>query len=120
MAYSFSERLDKLGARRKELDFESVTIRRDLVGTPDVEASLSRMEAAEYSAGGVTQHNFIVFTFDVADYAFSGVASLPNHGDEIERSNGEIYRVVSMGDSPPFSYTTSTKKRISVVAQHFE
>ena len=54
---------------------------------------------------------------DTEDLIANGLG-LPVTGDEVIRADGTVFRLVSMaGDNPPYTFTTSTRKRIRLHAE---
>jgi hypothetical protein len=120
MVYRFHDRLAHVGERMTEVS-ELVTLRRGAESTTDVPAFLILQRAEELIPGvSVTRVEFQDFTIDAADYQIGAVAVIPQAGDQIERANGEVYRVSSRGtDQPPFKYTTSDRTRFRIQADRF-
>ena len=82
----------------------------------DLTASLGRTDMQELMPGvAVTQIRYQDFIIDAVDLDFGAGAIKPEVGDEIERKNGQIFRVISLGDDvPPFDYVTATAKRMRI------
>ena len=83
---------------------------------PTLDVCLGRTDTQEIVPGiAVTQVRYQDFLANVSDLTFGGVLFFPKIGDELERQNGEQYRVVSLGsDSPPYEFITLTKKRVRI------
>lgn len=121
MPYNLTSRLDLLGVRMKDLNPDplgTVKVRKEdgseVVG---VVASLGRTEAEDFSPAGaiMARAEMQDFIFDCADLDFGSGPELPGFGWEVERANGEVFRVVGMGDTtPPFEYITASRLRIRV------
>jgi len=114
MVYDFQERLNTLGDRFKEVNFETMTLIRGPDITTGIKASPVLMEAEEIIPGVViTRLEMQDWFIDVADYAISGTPVIPKAGDVLENeTTKEQFRVSSMGsDEPPYRYATSDRLR---------
>lgn len=115
MPYDFQSRLRHAGDRFKDMG-ESMTLRRDGEADAEVTCFPILMKGEEVIPGvAVTRLEFQDWGIDAADYDFGGGATAPQHGDELERANGDVFRVVSMGsDEPPFQFVDSNRTRLLV------
>lgn len=118
MPYNAQDRLDTQGPRMAEVNNDPaglVTIR-DLTTGHSVEltATLGRTDSQEFVPGvAVTQVRYQDFLITAADLDFGAGEVQPQVGWEITRANGEVYRVVSLGEKP-YEYVTATRKRMRI------
>lgn len=125
MPYNAQDRIDLLGPRMTSVNPDPlgpVTIRNPRTGhSVETIASLGTTEAQEMIPGvAITNIRYQDFIITVSDLDFGAGPMKPEIGWEIDRQNGETYRVISLGDNnPPFDYTTSTKKRMRIHTEFF-
>lgn len=109
-------RLDTNATRLKGLNHELAGWKRKGTIYPNIPVSLHLSEDAEEVIPGVaiTRIERQDFVMDRADLEANGIGA-PQVADEIIRSNGEVYRILSMGGSePPHRHFTSSRKRVRV------
>lgn len=115
----FRSRLDTNGTRLKGLNAEPVTYRRGATSIPNLMFTFILSDEAEeiIPAVAVTRIERQDIVGDTEDLKSNGLG-LPQPGDEIIRSNGEVYRLISMaGDNPPYTFVTSSRLRIRLHAE---
>lgn len=116
MSY-FQDRLKKVGERMNEKNGETVSITRGGSTTNDVTASpVIKREAEEFIPGlSATHIEFQTWGINVADYKIGGTEVIPEVGDLITRTNGEICRVSAFDEEqPPYVHLTSNRDRYLV------
>jgi len=118
----FTSRLDRTGVRMKGLNSEQVSYKRGTNIIPDIAATLILTDNAEELI-----NNIAVIRTELQDFVIDSEAlisnslGVPKTGDEIIRANGEIYRILSMGnDDPPYRYTTSSRLRMMIHTKRFK
>lgn len=121
MPYNVQNRIDTQGPRMVEINPDPlgpVTIRDNRGNSVSVIASLGRTESQEVIPGvAITNIRYQDFMITVSDLDFGAGPEKPEVGWEIDRQNGETYRVISMADKP-FEYITTTKKRMRIHTEH--
>ena len=117
--YNVQNRLDRQGSRMQEVNPDPlgvVTIRDNVGNSVELTASLGRTESQEFLPGvAITNIRYQDFIVTASELDFGAGPVTPQHGWQIERQNGEIYTVISMGDNnPPREFITATKKRMRI------
>lgn len=110
MVYSYQDRLDRLGTRKKEVDVQTVTASRTGEASATVDCTIEYFppEGNEASPHFI-QTELIAFTFDTADWPLTGT---PQAHDKMT-FGGNTYEIVPMSsDDRYFRYTTSSRNRI--------
>jgi hypothetical protein len=126
MPYNLTERLDLLGVRMKDLNADPlgpVKVRKpDGTEVVEVVAAMGNTNAEDVSPGApILRAELQDFIFDCLDLDFGSGPELPGFGWEVERANGEVFRVVGLGEgNPPYRYITATRLRIRVHTSRIE
>ena len=123
MVYNVQDRFDIQGPRMEGVNPDplgQVTVRDTSGNSVLLTASLGKTESQEVIPGvAITNVRYQDFLITALDLDFGSGPVRPEIGWEVERQNGEIYRIVSLGDQdPPFEWITSTKKRMRIHAEH--
>lgn len=116
MTYNFSNRLDYLGTRMKEVNSRSVSYIRPGVGTiSGLKATAVEHDATELLALGMpVDIKLRMYSMDVAELKIGGNCITPEPGDKIT-DGGLTIRLVPLGpDQPAYKYTTQSRKRMIV------
>ena len=118
MAWQFNDRLDRLGVRKKELDYVAVTYTRSGLGTSasinaTMAVSIIEQEVPNVYSVRVRTQDFIV---DADELVISATTITPERGDIITlTSSGEEFTVCEEDlGFPPWDYTTTSKARIRI------
>jgi len=119
MPYNIQDRIDTQGPRMTEINPDPlglVAVRDNIGNHVDLTASLGRTESQEMIPGvAITNIRYQDFIITASGLEFGAGVVKPQIGWEIERQNGEVYRVISLGDNnPPYEYITTTKKRMRI------
>ena len=121
MVYRLNDRLDHVGKRHGEINGEAA-LYSDSFANPTftlklTRVSIGRTEAEELqSSGPIMQVRLVDMFIDTDQLTLDGASFLvPRNGHQIKTEDGTIYKVVSgPSDSPPWCYTTPSKKRVRV------
>lgn len=116
MSYNFRDRLPHVGNRMQEVNSEDVVYSN---GTYNVvwAATPTKPLQMEDGYGNIVRTSTLRKDFigSTAALMLNGAQYLPQRGDSLTRSDGEVYRVVSDSDEiPPWEYITDVRDRIRV------
>jgi len=116
MSYDFRTRLPHVGDRMHEVNYEDVVYSNG-VYTVTWRATPTRPLQLEDGYGNAIRLSILRKDFigHTAELLLNGIAYLPQRGDTVTRTNGEVYKVVSDdADQTPFEYVTDVRDRIRV------
>lgn len=124
MTYNYLSRTEgHLYERMGDIGSEVVTLRRGARENADVRAIASKLDTVELQAGvSITSLSYVCFRMYTDAYAIDDEVLTPQEGDEFERANGAVYRVVQppqdvSSNGLPYEYTTSSQVRLKVWTQ---
>lgn len=117
MAYSYQDRLDHLGVRKKEVDSAELQYRRPGEAlNPITQGTVEYHQPEGYQEEGQfhVETELIAFTFDADALEVYATDQFPKRGDTITY-NTVKYAILPMDDDGThYRYTTSSRKRIRV------
>lgn len=120
MAYDFETRHDYLRSRMRAVNKRTVTWSRGGTSGP-LSATVYKMDPEELQPFGVALDvHHVYFIVDVADLgSLLGAGAVPERNDEVtDPKLGLVFRIVPLGDEPPFRYTNH--QRLAVRAHAIE
>lgn len=114
MSYNLSDRLSYVGERMEEINSETVTYSRG-VWSKTLPASPLATNGRTLDKFNIIHDHVIdqIWSMNVRDIVLGQEKTLPQVGDRIVRSLGEIYQVVTAGNAP-YRYSTSNRERLIV------
>jgi len=114
MTYSFADRLDRLGARKQQVDSREVIYERPTLGSVPLTATVSEQRPEDLLEAGlgleIKRRDYLI---DTAALVIEGVPVEPEPGDQI--IDGEFTcRIVPAEGNETFRYTTQSRLRMRI------